>query len=79
MNPLALVGVVVLTAGLLTLAITVLLRPTDSHQHLTVAELQDRLTKESTAAALTRPADSTADGHEEPVAESLPEQHNRAE
>ncbi|MEU7633119.1 hypothetical protein AB0C34_24610 [Nocardia sp. NPDC049220] len=79
MNPITFVGVVVLTAGLLTFAITVLVRPTDSHPHLTVAELQDRLTKESTAAAPTQLADRPADGHEEPVAESLPEQHNRVE
>ncbi|WP_040782262.1 hypothetical protein [Nocardia pneumoniae] len=46
MNPLLLIGAAILVTGLLVLVATMLLRPTSSRTHLSVAELQARLAKE---------------------------------
>lgn len=46
MNPLLLIGAAILVTGLLVLVATMLLRPTSSRSHLSVAELQARLAQE---------------------------------
>ncbi|MEV6324830.1 hypothetical protein AB0M45_27145 [Nocardia sp. NPDC051787] len=46
MNPLLLIGAAILVMGLLVLVATMLLRPTSSRTHVSVAELQARLAKE---------------------------------
>ncbi|MGQ4601009.1 hypothetical protein [Nocardia sp. R6R-6] len=51
MNPLLLIGGAVLVTGLLVLVATMLLRPTPSRSHLSVAELQARLEQEQAAAS----------------------------
>ncbi|WP_454195367.1 hypothetical protein [Nocardia sp. Marseille-Q1738] len=46
MNSLLLIGAAILVTGLLVLVATMLLRPTSSRTHVSVAELQARLAKE---------------------------------
>ncbi|WP_067467783.1 hypothetical protein [Nocardia amamiensis] len=46
MNPLLIIGAAILVTGLLVLVATMLLRPTSSRSHLSVAELQARLATE---------------------------------
>ncbi|MGO4616464.1 hypothetical protein AB4305_23760 [Nocardia sp. 2YAB30] len=76
MNSLVLVGAVGLAAGLLTLVVAMLLRPTASHRQLTVAELQGRLVQESVAP----PANAADEPQAGPaVVEPLPDQRRRAE
>ncbi|WP_039800562.1 hypothetical protein [Nocardia araoensis] len=63
MNPLLLIGGAVLAVGLLGLIVSVLLRPTGSKAHVTVADLQARLAQEQSA---TSPdADDSADDEPE--------------
>ncbi|MGQ4616376.1 hypothetical protein [Nocardia sp. R7R-8] len=64
MNPLLLIGGAVLAVGLLGLIVSVLLRPTGSQAHVTVADLQARLAREQSA---TSPeADDSGDDEPEP-------------
>ncbi|MGK8522315.1 hypothetical protein ACRS6B_12500 [Nocardia asteroides] len=51
MNPLLLIGGAVLALGLLGLVLSMLLRPSGSKAHLTVADLQARLAHEQSAAS----------------------------
>ncbi|MFI5537302.1 hypothetical protein ACIA5H_13005 [Nocardia sp. NPDC051900] len=63
MNPLLLIGGAVLAVGLVGLIISVLLRPTGSKAHVTVADLQARLAREQSAPSPE--ADGPVDGQPE--------------
>ncbi|MGW4093934.1 hypothetical protein [Nocardia sp. NPDC004750] len=63
MNPLLLIGGAVLAVGLVGLIISVLLRPSGSKAHVTVADLQARLAREQSAPSPE--ADGPVDGEPE--------------